>query len=891
MNARTPFDAHEATQAKAHPSPSAPPHAEIVSKLRLQIMLSAFVVALLLTVGAMGYIQVARIFDHLSPAIERDLNWKAMRGAAELSQTLELGVALGDSESIRKSVDAYLQDEDVQRIAVVDSKNEPLFVWPDSDPEPVRDLFEGAAKVIHSDENAVRAWSDVEIEGAKIGAVGLLVSKKRLLSGVELRQRILAGVLVGCVAALFVSLFFVSFYVGPLIDVIQKAFSDLEVRTREAFESARLKSEFLANMSHEIRTPMNGVIGMAELLRKTDLTKKQQRYARTISTSASALLTIINDILDFSKIDAGKLTVRPVETDIKRLSEEVAQLMAPQAQAKGVELVCSVSPRLPGEVMVDSDRLRQVLNNILGNAVKFTQHGSVVLRVDLDDSVDEQPFGAEELQWIEFVITDTGIGIDPKDHELVFEHFRQADGSSTRVAGGTGLGLSISKLLVELMGGSIDLTSALGKGSTFSFRLPCPVVSPEASRPSGTLPKTLIVDDNQINRTLLEELFSAWNVPNESARSGKEALEMLEAAQASGHAFDLALVDHAMDGMDGPALAEEIRNRSELHQPRLVLVSSLSQGAELGHSFDDGITKPILHDDLRRVLKGSELKPTRRDSEDPGKLTRFIGAPKILVAEDNAINREVMREILDELQISADIVEQGEAAVSALDGFAYDLVLMDCQMPVMDGYEAARRIRARDDQKREIPIIAVTAHAVHGEREKALMAGMNDYITKPITIMRLVRVLGRYLPTETHSPSQDPRPEALDAPPSSSRNDPSERSIAVTGNAPLAGDRLAHDVQRSVTVVRLFLRLVPEQIRALREAMMCGDTPSVKHCAHKLKGSSAAIGARNMAALCGQIEAEPEGNMPVLDELVREHLAVVEQLKLEMAPAFEESAN
>src|SRR5690606_18484706 len=268
----------------------------------------------------------------------------------------------------------------------------------------------------------------VDIEGAPIGQVALEVSKDRLEAGAKLRQDILTGVLLGSLVAFIISLSFVSFYIAPLVRVTERAFVDLEQRTREALESARLKTEFLANMSHEIRTPMNGVIGMGELLNKTSLTKKQRHYVRTISTSATALLTIINDILDFSKIDAGKLAVRPVETDVKRLVEEVSQLLAPQAQSKGVELLCSIATDVPREVMVDSDRLRQVLNNITGNAVKFTNKGTIVVRVAVEEHARE-----DDSCVLAFSVTDTGIGIAPEDQAKVFEHFSQADGSLTRV--------------------------------------------------------------------------------------------------------------------------------------------------------------------------------------------------------------------------------------------------------------------------------------------------------------------------------------------------------------------------------------------------------------------------------------------------------------------------
>ena len=840
---------------------------KIVSKTRLQVTLSAFIIALLLAVGVLGFVQVSRIFDHLTPAVQKDLRWKATRGVAELSYTLELGLALGDAQAIGKAASAYVQDRDVAALVVLNSQGSVAYRHPAQAAADPLTLFSGATNSAHEDPQAIVAWSPVDIEGAEIGKVALQVSKARLRAGDDLRRRIVAGVFIGCLGALVISLFFVSLYIGPLIDVIERAFADLEVRTREALESARLKSEFLANMSHEIRTPMNGVIGMAELLRKTQLTKRQRRYARTISTSATALLTIINDILDFSKIDAGKLAVRPLETDVKHLTEEVAQLMAPQAQAKGLELVCSVSPGVPREVMVDSDRLRQILNNVIGNAVKFTPTGTVVLRVGVVEGSLR-----EETCILAFVVKDTGIGIAPQDHARIFEHFRQADGSTTRVAGGTGLGLSISKLLVELMGGTIFLQSALGEGSTFTFTLPCPVVSVEASKPSGKLPRTLIVDDNDVNRTLLEELFEAWGVPHDSARSGDEALQMLEAAQVKGVDFELALLDHVMDGMDGPQLAQAIRNRSGIRQPRLVLVSSMSQSQGLGDLFDDGITKPVMQDDVRRVIQGRE-NVARPDADEYVQHLRFVGEPRILVAEDNAINREVMREILEELEIRADVVENGQLALEALLARPYPLVLMDCQMPVMDGYQATRAIRALSDERSQVPIVAVTAHAVQGEREKALAAGMTDYITKPITILRLVRVMARYLSTEQVDSQLLTAKQAAFGSATHSLAPSQTESEIIPGT-----EALASDVHRSATVVKLFRRLVPDQIAGLKEAINTGDSVEVGQLAHKLKGGCAAVGARKMSALCAILEPYPDNARQLIRDLETEHLAVLAAL-------------
>lgn len=883
--------------------------AKILSTARLKVILSIFVVALLLALGGLAFLQVSRIFDQLTPAVAHDLAWKTERGVAELSYTTELGLALGESKAVKEAAATYLDDEDVQAFIALDADGKLVFSQPTDLGGRKTSLFQGEPGPAHELDGSYYAWLPVDIEGAEVGKLALQVSKKRLEAGDELRLNILKGMAGGSLVAFIVSLFFVSFYIGPLIRMTERAFTDLEERTREALESARLKSEFLANMSHEIRTPMNGVIGMAELLQKTDLSKKQRRYARTISTSASALLTIINDILDFSKIDAGKLSVRPVETDVKHLAEEVAQLLAPQAQSKGVEVMCSISPQVPREVMVDHDRLRQVLNNIMGNAVKFTNEGSVVLRVALGSHSRD-----DDTCVLQFSVTDTGIGIAPEDQKKVFEHFSQADGSLTRTAGGTGLGLSISLHLVALMGGSLELESELGKGSTFGFALSCPVVAGEGSRPSGKLPRTLIVDDNDTNRTVLEEIFEAWGVPNDSARSAAEALEMMSAAEARGEAFELALLDHVMDGMTGPELAAKIRERSGSKAPRLVLVTSLSESQGLDELFDDGLSKPVLQDDLRRVVQGPNAR-LRPEAEEDNQRLEFVGQPRILVAEDNPINREVMREILEELEVKVDLVENGALAIEALEKTNYPLILMDCQMPVMDGYEASRQIRRRKDEKANVPIIAVTAHAVQGEREKALAAGMTDYITKPVTIMRLVRMMAKYLETRAGVRSARPRDDEEEGVRSEAAvphaAQAAERSAAAsrrTVSTPAAEDaheslapesrrgdslhspsgaptsrRIVLDpgVRRSKVVVGLFRKMVPDQIEGLREAVATGNSSEVKQVAHKLKGSCLALGAVSMAGVCAQLEPNPDDAHSLLGRLDQEHERVLGALDLE----------
>ncbi|HSC87079.1 MAG TPA: response regulator, partial [Polyangiaceae bacterium] len=856
------------------------------------------------------------------PTIAHDLRWKTERGATELSRSTEFAVVLGEPAKVREAAASYLKDEEVSTLIVIGSEGQLLLSHPDRS-AVTAPWFLGEPGKIRETAATYAAWQPIEIEGAEVGRVALGISKQRLAAGAELRSDILKSVAVGCLVAFLVAVFFVYAYIGPLVRVTHRAFADLEQRTREALESARLKSEFLANMSHEVRTPMNGVIGMAELLGKTELSKKQRRYARTILSSASALLTIINDILDFSKIEAGKMTVRPVETDVRRLSEEVTQLLAPQAQAKGIDVLCAIDPEVPREVLVDHDRLRQVLNNVMGNAVKFTNQGSVVLRVWQEQQAED---GSSAL--IAFSVKDTGIGIAPEDHQRVFELFSQVDGSLTRSRGGTGLGLSISKHLVELMGGTLSLESELGRGSDFTFTVRAEVLAGVGSRPPQEhMPRTLIVDDNETNRTVLEEVLDAWGVHTDSARSADEALQLIRRANSESRPFGLALLDQKMPGMNGTELARRIRVDEGERAPRLVLVTSLSDSAQVDEVFDDGLAKPILQDDLRRVLTGSNGRASASERELLVGSYEFIGRPRLLVAEDNAINREVMREILAELEIDCDMAENGQEAMEMLERAAYPVVLMDCQMPELDGYEATRRIRRWDNERAHVPIIAVTAHAVLGERDKAISAGMTDYVTKPVTITRLSRVLARFLDTRKRAPSlvlEDPREDdeplgstptgigaAVAAPSAPEESPATARAAAQEAAAPAAPQEAAAPaprpaapaataaatptvtrdpsvsldggVKRSATVVGLFLKMVPAQLEALQQAVRSANAAEARAQAHKLKGGCLAIGAYKMGSLCAQLEPHPENRSVLFAALNVEYMVVRKLLEAEQA--------
>jgi signal transduction histidine kinase/CheY-like chemotaxis protein/HPt (histidine-containing phosphotransfer) domain-containing protein/HAMP domain-containing protein len=675
---------------------------------------------------------------------------------------------------------------------------------------------------------------------------------------------------------------------------MELALRDNERQLREARDKAlnatRAKSEFLANMSHEIRTPMNGVLGMLEFLKETTLDEEQRHFVETAHRSGQSLLTLLNDLLDFSKIEAGKLTLETIEFDPRLLAEDVVELHHTRARNKGLTLSFLPSATLPERVQGDPTRLRQVLNNLVSNAVKFTHQGEVLVQVGVEHGdvtlfgESNAPVAASDELTLLFSVTDTGIGISSEQRHTLFASFSQADGSITRRFGGTGLGLAISKRIVEAMGGVVNVASMPGEGSVFSFTVRVRVgagAPAETVSPALNGKRLLLVEPNGAARMALESFLSQWGLVHAAAENEAAAVAKWREAQAQGHPFDFALVTHQPPVLDGLALTRRLVRETDTHGCRVIFISAVPHRGQASDARAAGarayLSKPVRREELHRVF--TKVLDTAQTADAPLVTRHSVNessvpaSTRVLVVEDNVVNQQVALGYLKKLGLRADVAHDGQEALAALAEREYDIVFMDMQMPVMDGLTAARCYRSREKPGTHLPIVAMTANASDADRRTCVDAGMDDFVAKPVKLEVLQEVLQRCL--------------GVDATVVGVTDKKDDETISASASAALNAEKITELRELLgedfVSVIEVFLQDAPVRLRGVRESFGACDTQELRREAHTLKGSSANLGATTLSRISFDVQKAAEDNnlnvLELIERLEAEYARVAQALE------------